>query len=259
MADDEQKASTNEGIKTEDGQQKADDSQASVDKAELEQLRAQAGRMDGLDKIAKEASNDGEELKAEDYVNLLEDHVYRESTAKPEPKPEEKPAAPTEPAKPEATPNPDIEEAKRMALQSQQTSNTTMLAVQFADFREMQRELPEDQRSSLGKNDLNKIIMSKEDQATVMHVAKNKFDNNVYAAANYIHALTHGEDLLKKAREDGANSEAAKELARVSAQLPGNVGRVAEPTTDTPEQKRQKENDRLADDIAPDTAYIPQA
>ena len=57
MADDEQKASTNEGIKTEDGQQKADDSQASVDKAELEQLRAQAGRMDGLDKIAKKWYN----------------------------------------------------------------------------------------------------------------------------------------------------------------------------------------------------------
>lgn len=73
---DEQNASTNEGIKT-DGEPavKQDDSQITVDKAELETLKAQAGRMEDLDKIAKEASNDGEDLTTETYLTLLEDHV----------------------------------------------------------------------------------------------------------------------------------------------------------------------------------------
>lgn len=146
-----------------------------------------------------------------------------------------------------------------MALQAQQTANTTALAVQYQEFKDLQRDLPEDQRSSLTKAELQKMIMSETDQPTIMAVARKKFDNNVYVAANYIHALMNADDLITKAKKEGADSEAAKEAARNSAQLPGNSGRMAEPTAKTPQEKAQEENDRLADKIAPDTVFVPIA
>lgn len=259
---DEQNASTNEGIKT-DGEPavKQDDSQITVDKAELETLKAQAGRMEDLDKIAKEASNDGEDLTTETYLTLLEDHVYNDPNKKSDPEPEKKPAVTPDPEKSKVTPTPDpnAEEAKRLALQAQQTANTTALAVQYQEFKDLQRDLPEDQRSSLTKAELQKMIMSETDQPTIMAVARKKFDNNVYVAANYIHALMNADDLITKAKKEGADSEAAKEAARNSAQLPGNSGRMAEPTAKTPQEKAQEENDRLADEIAPDTVFVPIA
>lgn len=260
---DEDKGAVDKGIEADGGQQKADDSQTSVDKAELERLKANDARMSDLDRIAKEASTEDETLKAEDYLNHLEDAYYEQSQAKPETKQETKTeeSKTAEPTKAEVTPTPDpnAEEAKRIALQSQQNSNTALLAVQYSEYRDSQRDLPEDQRSSLTKADLQKMIMSREDQPTITAVAKKKFDGNFYAAANYIHALMNADDLITKARKEGANSEAAKEAARVSAQLPGNVGRVAEPENKSAVQKAQEENDRQADLIAPDTEYVPQA
>lgn len=224
-----------------------------IDRAEFERLQAQDARIKKLDGYAEDASTPESPVEnAEAYVGILEDTAFAK-----EDKPKEEP--PKEPAKKTEKPNEAIEtlkaeseESKKIALQAQTTANNTELRVQYAQFKLNQDNKPEEERSPATREELIKIITGP-DRGHLGSLASEKFDGNVWDAANYIFTIHEGAEASRKA---GAASEVAKANAIASASIPGNRGRVADPITKTPEEKAEEANKELADEIAPDTEYV---
>lgn len=246
MPDD--KTPNGDGVSPEDDKQ--DDNNVTVDRAELEGLREKAKRIETLDGYAKEANMDD----AEAYFSTLEDHVFNQQN-----KSDDKPTEPDTTNK-AVTPkaeenNPPItgltKEQELTISQATHAANNALLQVQFADYEREQFRLPEKDRSPAKKSDLMKSITGAE-SGVIVGLARNKYDGNVFKAANYVHLLNEG---ISIARKEGADSEAAKINAAASAAAPANSGRIPTPgEAPTPEEKALAENKKLADEIAPNHA-----
>lgn len=239
---------TNSGVSTPDATASApDDSQVSVDRAELERLQKADGRVKKLDEIAAEAKVDG----AEAYVDVLEQEVYKtDGEKKPsngEP-PATKPQASTAPT-PAAQAGELSDEVKRRLDESDMRSSASYVQSQQMEWRFEQDRLPEDRRSTATAEQLLKMIRGPKSQ--IIGASAQAYGGNIFKAADALYGLEHG---VATARKAGAESEKAKAAAAATANLqPG--GKTAEPVAQTPEEKRaeaeKKEQDAIATDDDP--------
>lgn len=212
------------------------DENVTIDRAELEQLRATNTRMVNLDAYAKEAEID----TAEEYLEVLEEAAYTKPTT-PEPTPTTPTPVPT-PSGIDPNVQKQLDAAKRASAQA-------FLAAQTVAFNTAQSNLPEVERSPFSEKELLKIINNPDTSGLVMRSAS-KFNGNVFAAANYIATIDKG---VAKAHEAGAAVATAKANAAATANLQTG-GATPEPTSMTAEQKAQAEQDKAADAIASDDA-----
>ena len=235
----EETTQTNEGMSNE---KPAEETVASIDKAELESLREQAARVDKLDREAKEAGfND-----IEDWGETVEEYYTNEMQNEKKTPPVEKPIE----QKPEPANAPPDNSAMEQRIAAIERQNAQIfLNSQYAEFQSDQKDLPEDDRNSFSKKELMGIVQKK--GRILMDIA-NDTDGNIFRAASDYLGFKGG---TKKAQEKGAASEAAKSKARETARIPGS-GKVADPTTTTPDEKKQQYNKEAADDIAEDDAPL---
>jgi hypothetical protein len=224
-----------------------------IDRTELEALRAKAVRADAIDAIAKEAGVDGVET-AEGYIEILEEAAYNNMSNEPT-----KPAEPAAPAKPETPPvtQPDptptpaaamSDEAQKKLDGSHQASVQAYLTAQKTEWMILQRDLPEEKRSQSTHAELLKIIHGPEGQIAAS-VAQKRFNGNIFAAADYIKTLNDG---IPAARAEGAAAANAANAAAASATLDPS-GATPPAAVKTAEELAIEENQKRADDIAPDT------
>lgn len=235
-----------EAQKPDTGISNAADDQATIDKAELEQLREKAERIDALDVIAREAERD----KAETYLADLEDAI-----PPPTPEPVPKPVPNGDKKKDDKTPEPVATQLDPQLMeqfkQGQQMTMQALIKMHQVEFDAAQRALPEEERSTVKIAELEKILRGPE-SGLVAKIAP-KFGGNLFAAANHIHNVEHG---TKAARKEGAASEAATNAAAVGSGLPTG-GKTAEPTgTPTPQEAAVAENAKKANEIYSDAKYV---
>ena len=240
----EEVVKTDEGISTD----KANENEATVDKAELERLKAADERLVELDKYATEAGMEN----AEEYQSTLEDMAYDKKLA------EDKKAAVIEPKKVEKTDDSKTDDSAALFESFNKKINDGNLAslqavleAQWTAWIVAQAEVPVEQRSKATRTELTKLVRGAE-SPVITSIAQKKFEGNVFAAANYVNRLNQG---TEEARKEGADSATALANAANSADLPTG-GKTAIPSNLTADEKVAARQKELADDIAADTPYV---
>lgn len=235
MAEDEKTVQTEESQKP------------SVSEEDLVLLRSKAGKFDEFEEHAKA---DGFE-SAEEHRDAVEEMAYNkiveaDKAEQPETKKSEVESTPETKleTKPEGL-SPKVEE---LMDQMQRQIAASNLTAQWAEFRLVQRDLPEDERTSHSKKELMKVLTR---SGAKVSAVIDQFDGNAFAAADFIASVP---ELRKRAKERGEASDEAKEKAAASASV-SNDGQVAAPTTETAQEKAARLNDEAATRIAQPTEY----
>ena len=213
-----------------------------VSKTELDKLRAMAKEHDI---IVQDATNLG-------YVDVMAMHEDLVNYGTPEPTPTPTP----EPVKqPEVKPNPptpipavvppDVPTRNDLARLEQATIRA-QLDGQFAVFQQKQGQLPEAERATGTRQDLDRLLNGPDYALVAQLVQDPQYEGNYYAAAA---RLKHIAEHETKARKAGAASARAMNAAAETA----SVGTGAVPAADTkPEQTPDR---ALAEAIAPTEGY----
>lgn len=218
-----------------------DDSKVTVDRTEFERMQKAEAFYRKLEETAAEFDVE----TPEEYLDVIEANANRNVTESLANKPAAK--KPDEAARPSGgQPDPGAEQSRVMAAQAVLTSNWT-------EFKSDQKDLPQDERSTYSKDDLMKAIRGPEGPV-VAKLAHAKFDGNLFAAANYLKTNTDP-DRIAKARKAGADSEAAKNRARESADL-GTGGRTQEPNDSTSAERERADAEKRRTSIAPKDNYV---
>lgn len=235
MSDEEKTQEADKGVEKE-----VDETKTSIDRAELDRLRQKGTDFDKLDHIAKAADFNS----PKEYLENLEDSNWDklQNAVTTEEKKEEK----KEPESKEV--KPVVEDTKYQQIQ--QGNTQAILASQWATYRLDQADAPKEDRSTVTKTEMDKLIYDPSTNIMIGKLAQ-KFDGNVYAAANHYLTIT---DATEKARKEGANTQKALDNAAASTEL-GTGGQIKEPEKKTPEQKAADENQQRADEIMPDHKY----
>lgn len=226
------------------GTPNAADNKPAIDEAELEILREKAGRMDVLDGAAVEAGRDRIETYFEDLETFATDKINKETPkpASPDPSGDKPDAKAPDPVA--AQPDPQLMEQLK---QGQQLTMQALIKTHQVEFDASQRVLPEEERSTVKTAELEKMLRGPE-SGLVAKIAP-KFGGNLFAAANHIHNVEHGNVAARKA---GAASEAATNTAANTSGL-STGGATAEPKgPPTPEEAAVAENAKRADEIYKD-------
>ena len=204
------------------------DNLESVDRTELEQLRANAARLTQLEADLSDFDS------VEDYVAALEEEINKRDS---------KPKAPVTPTPPK-TPPPAQDKTDMSQIA------TAVIRSDWVEYRLDQKELPEDQRSNWTKQELLEVLYKQ--PALVGQVASEN-DGNLIAAARLVLDTTKGTVAKKvaEARKEGAGSEAAKLAAAASANLPTG-GATTPPKEETPEERAAEQKKAVLDSMLPD-------
>ncbi len=225
-------------------------SKTEVDSAELETLKQSKGVMDDLNTEAVDLGF----RDFDEYKQFLEEKKYNEITTDTPPADKlvppvtPTPVAPVVPAVP-AIPAGDNGADKKLYQQSAQLSGQAWLESQFAQYRVDQLELPKEERSSMKKTELFKLVTGLSGKAIESLSREKEFDGNLFAAAD---VYANMKDFREKARKAGAASQAALTQASDTATLPGGVVPPQPASGKSPEDI----NDELADLIIPDDPPI---
>lgn len=232
---DEEKQESNEGVKTE-----VDESKTSIDRAELDKLKQKAADFEELEHIAKAADFDTPKAHLENLENENWDKLDTAVTNEEKKIEAEK--------KTEGKPTTGISDEK--VQQMQQSNNNAILASHWTDFRIDQGDLAKEDRSSVTRKEMDKLIYSESTGIMIGKLAQN-FSGNLYAAANHYLNI---DDATKKARQEGADTQKAIDNAAASTEL-GTGGKPKEIEAKTPEEKAAEDNQKRADEIYPDHVY----
>ena len=222
-----------------------------VDSAELETLKQSKGVMDDLNTEAVDLGF----RDFDEYKQFLEEKKYNEITT--DTPPADKPAPPVTPTTPAipvvpavpAIPAGDNGADKKLFQQSAQLSGQAWLESQYAQYRVDQLELPKEERSSMKKTELFKLVTGLSGKAIESLSREKEFDGNLFAAAD---VYANMKDFREKARKAGAESQLALNKAGETANLPGGVVPPQPASGKSPEDI----NDELADLIIPDDPPI---
>lgn len=159
-------------------------------------------------------------------------------------------AAETPPAKPDETKVPDAPKSPEKPVddgrldQVMQTAAAGVLEGQYATFHSMQRDRKEEDRCTMPKKDLDKLIRSTTKGPLINQLARDgDFGNNLYLAAEHYNLLMTGKSGL---RQQGADSEKALENAAESAKA--DAGNALNKN----ESDEKTWQDKMMDSIAPD-------
>lgn len=223
-----------------------------VDSAELETLKKSQDVMDDLNTEAVELgfTDFGE------YKKFLEEKKFNEINAETPPAETPTPATPSTTTPPVTTPpvtTPPVTQsdngADKKILQSTQLSAQSWLESQYTQWFVTDLARPEDERSSLKKVDIFKLVTGPSGKAIELMSHEKEFEGNLFAAAD---VYANMKDYREKARKAGAKSQAALNKAGETANLPGGVAPPQPPSGESPEEM----NDKLADSIIQDDPPI---
>ena len=204
-----------------------------ISETELENLKAESATMKQLNEDAQALGYNSHT----EYVAELERTRYNE--IKDEGKKADVVDDKKEPEKPAPTP---------VATETPPPDPLAVHAVleaQYAVYRQLQSELPKEQRSEYSRKDLLTVIQGPKGLTIQGLITDPEFDGNTFMAAKYLLDIPKSKkDALQQATETADALSDAKETAKVSTDAP------------PPDNKQEKSVlEKEADDIAPDDKY----
>lgn len=191
---------------------------------ELQTLQEKAARLDKMDTIAQDMMG----TDSEEYLQSIEQELY---TAQEKEKTRAKPAV--KPASPGVDPR--IEELDSRTQMTAENTVKAQIDAQFATYRVHQMGLPEEDRSSLTKDELLTVLKGHGGpivKEMVLRDTDGQFEGNLFLGAAHYKTTMDG---TKAAREAGAKSEAALNAAKETANLP--TGGIPVPATGSEEEQ----------------------
>lgn len=218
---------SDEATKSQEDQKKAESQEDHIDAEELATLKDKGQKFDDIE---LEATNAGFADSTE-YLDFLSEKKLEDLEKTPEKK-----VAITKKVEQPPVDNTRADEAHRIGTEA-------YLQGQYTEFLMLQSALPEKERTSFTKKELNTLIRGKQYGAIDALSKSEGFDDNLFAAAAFFKDIPN---MKKTALKKGADSEKILNDARKTAiPITGQKPAVEEEVSD---------GQKLADMIAPDNA-----